>query len=361
MGRATPGHDYDSTTQLELLQAVDACANAEQAQAVNKREYYIKVMDAYHAHHADVPKEQVSAEARREVEARMWQKWGEAYGQPRSAFVVPPAWWRRVAAERGYTDRKYAGQDGLDAMPEPPDSGGEGDTGSASYKAKERSPHAVENEALLRACDDLIDTLETGKALLRRHAAATVVPPELCETFTTESAALCQNVRELVNERVTVPTQLQSLLLTYMFACASTDAMFREFAMGVKEIQWGERREAGRPIMSHKEISNIVRSRVAHVPRALEPVTGVAAQMRGFHGAACPSCGSRRCLPDTSSMSSGTLRCLHCYHLKDGSTFAAPEHRACPRCHAPLTDDADPETCGHCGQAMAVPHALRVG
>ena len=341
MARAAPGHaEFGSTTQRELRDALDACAEAERSGAANKSQLYDNVIVAFAAHHPEVPKERVGVESRRALETRMWEKFGKADGRARSDYVVAPAWFRKRASALGYTDQS------LSSVKTPA-----GDTDGASYK--ETPMH----RRLFEACGQMIEALEAVRALMRTAAYARHVDPEVAETFVQDAQAILDNTRDLINPGNVVPRNAQPAFLTFLAAASSIDALLRTFGISVKMMAWANARKSGRAPISRKEISNIARSRVARVPAWLEPQSAMAAQWREFHGAMCPECDTRRCVPASEP---GMLRCLHCSRGSGPGTFEAPEALRCRHCHADLAaHSGERDPCPSCGGPTGLPECLK--
>lgn len=327
---ARMGGDMASTTQLELRTALDACADAEWSGSANKRELYRAAMLAFRANNPHVPKHDVCRLTMRAIGNRMWEKYGRKQGRPRQDFDIAPTWIRSVGHELGFTDRRMARP--------------KGDTTATSFIAK--------NKRWIAALNNMAEGNEACRRLMRTHDALEHVEREVLESLEAEGVAMRDNARDVLNDRIAVPKNLQSTFLDCLASAASVSGLLRMFGMSTKAKKWGER-----PRMSAKGVSNVRQGHTSHVPACLEPQSAVAAQWRGYHGAPCPECGTRRCVLSTTP---GRLRCLRCSTGAGDGTFTAPEPMRCPHCAIDLAAERgmrDP--CPNCGGATRIPHALR--
>ena len=347
---------------LELKIAVDACAEAEHASFRNRKDYYAHVMSKYWAlHEGDCQRGEVSVLAKDLVERRLWERYGQEQGIPEADFMIPEAWWRRVASGLGFTDHRYVRYD-VDGEE---DATG-GDTSIADdISAPREAPrnYSRENAEPIRATQNLIDALSSCLGRLKANRIADHMDPEVAETYAVEANAIAGGLRELVGDRQFVPTAVQPMFTLLLATCPTMDSLFRRLMAGIKSEAMEARRAVvnGRrqPIITQKEVSNIVNGRLVNVHPWLELRSSAAAQLRGYHGARCPRCGGRRCVPDGASLSTPRLKCLHCYNRHGGETFVAPQHVACPQCLRAIHDDMEGPECPHCGVDIGVPHALR--
>jgi len=326
VARKAPDHEFGSTTQRELHEAIVVCAEAERRSAESRAEYYTRVMRSYAAHHPEVPPHKVGAASRKELNYYMWSRWGKPHGEPRSAYEVAPAWWRAVASTLGYTDKSMS-------------SVKEGDTNVAFYKSRE-------HERVERACAMM------AEAVARCRDTCARVPDiggEALETFVADAEALRDNARDLSNPGVDVPVNAQGLLISLMAAASGVDRLMRTFGVELKELKWAAERRRGRPPVTRKELSNISSSRTARVPEAREPKSSLAAQWRKFTGARC-RCGCWRV-----RASGDAQRCLRC-----SREFPAAEPMRCPNCLydlARVPGERDP--CPNCGGPTRLPASMR--
>jgi len=335
MARRAPGREFGSTTQIELRRALDACAEAEHANAANKRDLYVSLMSAFHAHHPEVPRERVGAESRKALRHRMWVRWGKADGRPPSDFDVPYAWWRTVAAEMGFTDPARGRVE--------PSAG----TGTF-YKRNSEIAALPLNARLLDALNGLAETVDTARRLARAYDVESAAGAEAVETVIAECLAVRDNARDLVNPSVAVPPNLHSYFLMLLVSTSSLDSLLRSMSEAVKEARWGGRRG-----LTRKEITNISRPRTARIPKKLEPQTSHAAPWRRFYGAQCPKCENWRCLPVDGPP--GQVRCIPCGHR-----FRAPEAARCPHCQCDLASErGERDPCPNCGGPTRLPASMR--
>lgn len=321
--------------------ALLAVASAEITDHGSRRKLYEVALQSYAEAHPDLPSEEVCVACFAEITHHIWLKWGKERGIPEADCAPSKAYFWRIASELGFTHR-YAQYDADD----------DGNSTSGIEEANSlisEEEHDVEvpdgSVAVREALSEMRSALSEAHAFLRTADATELAGREAVETFTVEARAMSQGLREVISRHRRVPANLQPLFITLLAMVATADALVRRLGAALLEPEMDGRR------LTRKAMANIVRGRYAGVPLCLEPRSLWAAVWRGYHGAPCPKCASRRTVPDTAARSCPTLHCLAC---ADGESFPAPDWVTCRACHQPVTD-ASMVDCPHCGEPLRAP------
>jgi len=334
-------------TAAAARQAILAVARAEIDDVGSRRKLYTEAMRAVRRARPDLKDEEVCSATFAAVTREIWIKEGRDRGVPEADCAPAKTWFWRVGESLGFT-AKYSR---YDADGEPNDASVIGQESSfiEGNSAGAVDPPPKGSLEVIEAMHGLRRALRDAEGFLCSHDARKLAGREACETFVAEAQALSQAALQCMAGNRTVPTGLQALLLSMVHIAQSMDALVRRFTAA-----WREESLDARPPLTRKALSNIIHGRLKDIPRCAEPRSLVAAALRGYHGAECPRCGSRRSRASQESLSSPMIHCIPC-----GEPFEAPEWGTCRACHRLLGEaltngDVD---CPHCGEPTRAPPA----
>lgn len=319
-----------------------ACRQVIEAEilGISRRDkLYGEAMRAYAGEHPDVPQDRVCAYTYSELNRRLFREYGRERGMSEGQCKVAKSWFWEVGDRLGYTGMGHApgSASGTDPTSFIPDDGAR----------PEPTPPPLEGSVpAINAIQELRGALGEMVEYCRHHDVRKALGPSAHEEWVSEISATARLVLDLTSQGRRVPEALQPVFIAAWHAAAAIDGVMRRVyaVVGSAELDRAER-------LTSKGASNILKCKVKGVPMSSEPRSLWAAILRGFHGAKCKRCGSRRSRPDTDSRSAATLHCLAC---ADGRSFAAPEWVPCRSCHRPL-EDPKAIDCPACGAPTGLP------